>query len=204
MRAEVVVDFLLCLLGLFLFGLVLGVQILGALHAHLLIDFTSISCSSVLLLVPGASVASCNLCWPMSSSTMACLMRSQHPSPCSLISTLICAALHTSLESPAVGSARECASCALRETTSCASRQSSVHHCLLQKATLLSALFRTVARVSPCIVVATLRSASPLRIRSAHTCSENGILLLVFGTLLRRGPLRPSTPLCDTLSSCGR
>ena len=93
------------------------------------------------------SVASCDvasftvLCspWlfaPCVSSTMACLMLSRHPSLSSLTSALICAVLHASLESLPAGCTRECASCALRETTVCASREPFVHHCLSLKAVL--------------------------------------------------------------------
>ena len=41
------------------------------------------------------------------SSTKACLMVSTHPSLCSLTSALICAVLHTFLESPPAGCTRE-------------------------------------------------------------------------------------------------
>ena len=67
-------------------------------------------------------------------------MLSRHHSLCSLTSALICAVLHTSLESPPAGCTREYASCALRETTLCASRETSFHHCLSLKAVLSSRL----------------------------------------------------------------
>ena len=74
------------------------------------------------------------------SSTVVWLMLSRHPSLCSLTSALICAVLHTSLEPPPADCTRECASCANRETTLCASRESSVHHCLSLKDVLSSCL----------------------------------------------------------------
>ena len=80
------------------------------------------------------------LCAAHVSSTMACLLLSRHHSLCSLTSALIYAALHTSLESPPAGCTREYASCAHRETTLCASRESSVHHCLSLKPVLSSRL----------------------------------------------------------------
>ena len=58
----------------------------------------------------------------------------------SLTSVLIRAVLHTSLESPLAGHTREHASCAHRDTTLCASRESSVHRCLSLKAVLSSRL----------------------------------------------------------------
>ena len=76
------------------------------------------------------------------SSTMACLMLSRNPSLSVQFFTLalICAVLHTSLESPLAGCTREYASSALRETTFCVSRESSVHHCHSLKAVLSSRL----------------------------------------------------------------
>ena len=87
---------LLRLLGVSLSGLVLGVQILRLLTDLLVPLRFSWSLALILLL----SLASCNLCWPMSSSTTACLMHSRHPALCILASVLICAVLHASLESP--------------------------------------------------------------------------------------------------------
>ena len=87
--------------------------------------------------------------WPLCGSCLvdhACLMLSRHPSLCSLTSALICAVLHTSLESPPAGYTREYASCALRETTLCASRKSSVHHCLSLKVFSSTGLHRRVVR----------------------------------------------------------
>ena len=87
------------------------------------------------------------------SSTMACLMLSWHPSlQDSLTSALICAVLHTSLESPPAGCTREYASCALRETTLCASRESPVHHCPSLKAVLSSRLRDSTTAVVRCVV----------------------------------------------------
>ena len=63
------------------------------------------------------------------SSTMACLMLSRHPSLCSLTSALIYVVLHTSLESPPAGCARQYASCA-----------HAVHDCLSLKGVLSSRL----------------------------------------------------------------
>ena len=80
-------------------------------------------------------------------------MLSRHPSLCSLTSALICAVLHTSLESPPAGCTREYASCALRETTLCASRQSSVHHCLPLKAVLSVSRLRDSTNTTSVVIV---------------------------------------------------
>ena len=50
----------------------------------------------------------------MSRRSWPALMLSRHHSLCSLTSALICAVLHTSLESPLAGCTREYASCAFR------------------------------------------------------------------------------------------
>ena len=75
------------------------------------------------------------------SSTRACPMLSRHPSlRQSYLSVHPRCAAYISLESPPAGYTREYASCAHRETTLCASRESFVHHCLSLQAVLPSRL----------------------------------------------------------------
>ena len=125
-------------------GLVLDVQILGALRAlssislflcaslgprySLLLSCNvtsfTVSCVRILLRCHGLyipakgttpEIVRSGSVRPTSRRPCSCLMLSLHHSQCNLTSALICAVLRTSLEPPPAGRARECASCAHRE-----------------------------------------------------------------------------------------
>ena len=140
----------------------------------------SVACVGMLLRSHGLST-------PQKGTTPHCaahvsLMLSRHHSPCSLTSALICAVLHTSLESSPAGCAREYQSCALRETT---------YHCLSLKAVLSSRLrdsttaWSAEAFNATCVVVVRSKSSRVpslfLSCTAARWPSTHAVLVFVRG-----------------------